>query len=382
MSRPRILIDASSVTATPDGLSTYIVQMIRHLPEAAPDLDFTVLLTPGVSRPDLDAALRQSGAKVWHERLAPIGPRRDWRFLRLLPRIRADFDLCHITAMTYPFALKGGVCTVHDLTYRIWFHGNWLYRAASRVYLDAVLRNCMKRAGAIVAVSDQTRLDLADLVGRDLAAVPQVRVVHEGWEHMAERPEGDPVPANVPQSNYLFYLGTNRAHKNLTNLLLAFELALAQLPPKKCLVITGSSARLNQEQAVIVTRINRDAERIVFTGFVSDRAVAELFERADAFVFPSFKEGFGLPILEAFHHGTPLLASTAPAIPEVAGDAALFFDPHSAASIAETITKFYAEPELSEQLIARGKARLLEFSWAKAAAQTAEIYREVLANQA
>lgn len=375
----KILIDASSVTSVPDGLSTYIIQLIRHLPAAAPDLEFAALLNPGLTRPDLDEALAQSGMAVLHAPVAAIGPRRDWQMFKLLRQWRGQFDLIHITSMTYPLALVGGVCTIHDLTYRTWFHGGWLWRAAARKYLDMVIRNCVRRASAIIAVSEQTREDVLELSGRREADIPKLVVIHEGWEHMAARPSGDPVPGNVPDQDYLFFLGTNRAHKNLTNLLLAFELALPDLPKGKSLVITGSSAKLDGGQREIVDRVNAAAARIVFSGFVSDRAVSDLFDRADAFVFPSFKEGFGLPILEAFHHGTPLIAAAAPAIPEVAGDAALYFDPHSVESMAAALVQFYSEPELAARLTERGNRRLSLFSWTKAALQTVAVYRGVLA---
>jgi glycosyltransferase involved in cell wall biosynthesis len=117
---------------------------------------------------------------------------------------------------------------------------------------------------------------------------------------------------------------------------------------------------------------------VVFTGFVSDPVVGELYRRADAFLFPSLKEGFGLPILEAYYHGTPLIAARAPAIPEVAGDGALYFDPLDVDSIADTILQFYANPSLGAEMVERGRQRLEQFSWSKAAAETVDVYRAAL----
>lgn len=376
---PRILIDASSVTAHPDGLSTYIVQLVRHLPAAAPDLAFTALVNPGLSRGDLDEALAHGGMEILTARVAAsIGPRRDWHMARLLWRQRGKFDLIHITATTYPFALKGGVCTIHDLTYRRWFHGGPLWRAAARFYLNAVIRNCVRRASAIIAVSDATRCDIADLAGVAPEALDKATVIHEGWEHMRQPPSGEAPPPSVPRGDYLFFLGSNRAHKNLSNLLEGFDRAAASIPPGKKLVITGSSARLNAAQRHEIARINGTGERVVITGVVSDAAIGELYRNADAFVFPSLKEGFGLPLLEAFYHGTPVLAADAPAIPEVAGDAALFFDPSDVGSIADAIIRFYANPALRPALIERGRARLSQFSWEKAATETVAVYRKAL----
>jgi glycosyltransferase involved in cell wall biosynthesis len=374
----KILIDASSVTNHPDGLSTYIVQLLRYLPAAAPDMRFTALLNPEVERHDLSEALAHGGMEVIYATTAAIGPRRDWHMLHHLRRMHGQFDLVHITAMTYPFALKGGVCTVHDLTYRKWFHGRPLWRAAARFYLNMVIRNCVRNAKAIIAVSAETKRDIAELVGIEPDMLTKATVIHEGWEHMRDADISAALPDALPASDYLFFLGTNRAHKNLTNLLKAFGQARDRLPPEKLLVITGSSAKLDEEQTALVERINSLGRRVIFTGFVSDPLVGELYRKADAFLFPSLKEGFGLPILEAYYHGTPLIAAHAPAIPEVAGDGALYFDPLEVDSIATAILQFYADPSLGAKMVERGRQRLKQFSWVKAASETVEVYRAAL----
>ena len=374
----RILIDASSVTNHPDGLSTYIVQLLRYLPAAAPDMRFTALLNPGVERHDLNEALAHGGVEVVYATTAAIGPRRDWHMLRHLRQMRGQFDLVHITAMTYPFALKGGVCTIHDLTYRKWFHGRPLWRAAARFYLNIVIWNCVRNASAIIAVSAETKRDIAELLGISPETLTKATVIHEGWEHVRDADGGATLPDSLPSNDYLFFLGTNRAHKNLTNLLRAFGQALDRLPPNKLLVITGSSSKLDAVQTALVEQINSAGRRVVFTGFVSDPVVGELYRKADAFLFPSLKEGFGLPILEAYYHGTPLIAARAPAIPEVAGDGALYFDPLDVDSIADAILQFYANPSLGTEMVERGRQRLKQFSWTKAAAETVAVYRAAL----
>lgn len=377
----KILIDASSVTNNPDGLSTYIVQLLRHLPAAAPDIHFTALLNPGVERHDLDEAIAHGGIEIVYARTAAIGPQRDLQMLRHLRRLRGQFDLIHITAMTYPFALKGGVCTIHDLTYRKWFHGAPLKRAAARFYLNMVIRNCVRNASAIIAVSEGTKNDIAELAGVEPAKLSKATVIYEGWEHVVKTDVGVPRSETLPSGDYLFFLGTNRSHKNLTNLLKAFDRVKGRLAPNKLLVITGSSAKLDAAQMALVEQINAANPRVVFTGFVSDSMVGELYRGADAFIFPSLKEGFGLPILEAYYYGTPLIAARAPAIPEVAGDGALYFDPLDVDSIADAILQFYADPSLGPAMVARGRERLRQFSWIKTAAQTVDVYRAALAGR-
>lgn len=380
----KILIDASSVTARADGLSTYIVQLIRHLPAAAQgDFDFTLLVNPDLEREDLRDAIADGNMRVLETPVAAIGPRRDWHMLRLMRRLRAEFGLIHITAMTYPLAMRGGVCTIHDLTYRRWLDdrpGLPGSAHAARLYLDANIRHCVAHAQAIIAVSEATKQDIARLAGVAPEALTKAVVIHEGWEHMASRQsqDRDDRIGGLPTGNYLFFLGSHRLHKNLDALVQGFDKALDRIPADKQLVITGTSDRLSAALRLRVDAINRDRSRIVFTGHVSDAAVAELYRRADAFVFPSLAEGFGLPVLEAFYHKVPLLAANAPALPEVAGEAALYFDPRDTSDIADKIVRFYADPTIRPALIAAGTERLAHFSWAKAARETVDLYRNVL----
>ena len=186
------------------------------------------------------------------------------------------------------------------------------------------------------------------------------------------------VAVEVEDGGFLLFLGSYRVHKNLAALLAAFALALPKLPRDKTLVISGSSDRWSKRFRSSVNQMNAEQERVVFTGYVSNEAVRRLLEGADALVLPSLSEGFGLPVLEAFSADTPVLCSNTTSLPEVGGDAALYFDPRSPASIAETILRFYSDPELAPALAAAGRRRLNQFSWTRAARETIELYRQTL----
>lgn len=383
--RRKVLIDASSVTNAVDGLSVYIVNLIKHLPESSfADFDYTILLNPGVEWPDLSAAVKERALTEIRARIAPIGPRRDWDMARFLRRHGRRFDLVHITSNNYPFALRNGVCTIHDVTFKTWFDRRrgipgsaW----AARLYLTLVIGNALRRARAIVAVSESTRQEIGRLFGASEEEMGKIRVIHEGWEHLAAyESEGcDPFP--FERGGYLFFLGSYRVHKNLTRLLEAFRLALPDIPDGKVLVVSGSSGRLSEANRHLVAEINGAGERVLFTGYVSNACVRRLYEKADAFIFPSLSEGFGLPVLEAFHSGTPLICSHATSLPEVAGDAALYFDPESVEDIAAAIVRFYREPSLGPALAEAGRQRLRRFSWSKAAAETVDVYRACLSSR-
>lgn len=381
--KTRLLIDASVVTPVSDGLSVYVINLLKHLPEDAfEQFDISVLFTPGLDRPEFFAALGSRPYRRVEEKLAPIGPRRDWDWLKFLRRRGREFDLVHITSNQYPMALKGGICTIHDVTFKRVFHNPGGIPGARHLavaYLTRVVRTCLRKAGWIMADSAHTRAELRDLFHATPRQMEKIEVVHLGWEHILDHQDGDPGegPSPYPGRSYLFYLGAPRPHKNLARLLDAFRLALDDLPADKILVIGGTRHKsMSPDMQAAVAAINARGERVVFTDYLSNAEVGRHYAHADAFVFPSLMEGFGIPVLESFHYGTPLLCADATSLPEVAGDAALFFDPFSTKSIAQALTRFYLEPELRDSLIARGRERLKDFAWKRTAGRVLEVYRE------
>lgn len=378
--RAHVLIDGSPVTNSVDGLSVYIVNLIKALPTIdISDFEFTILLNPGVQWPDLDDAIKNAGFNELRAKIASIGPRREWDMFRFLKKHRKTFDLIHVPSNNYPLALRGGVCTICDITYLRWIDRKSRvpgWRWAARRFLRTMVSVGLRRADAVIAISKATRDGLIREFGR--TSKQDITVIYLGWEHLKEYPDAGVYCHPFEYDGYLLFLGSNRVHKNLSSLLKAFELASAHIPVNKSLVISGLKRTLSVADSEVLARVNRDKERIFFTGYISNGQVRRLYEKADAFVFPSFSEGFGLPILEAFHFGAPLLCSSATCLPEVAGDAALYFDPADPASIADCITKFYQNPELAPRLRAAGRARIKLFSWKITASETVAIYRHAL----
>jgi glycosyltransferase involved in cell wall biosynthesis len=380
--KKRVLIDASTVTDIPDGLSVYIINLLRHLPESSFDeIDYTILTLPQVDREDFRSAIADKPFRRIERQIAGIGPRRDWAMRRFFKAHGREFDLVHITSNSYPFALKGGVWTVHDVTFKRWFHnprGVPGARHLAVAYMSSFIRHALRHADRVIAVSKSTRDDIWTQFRPSERQMDKIGVVYEGWEHLDDYPVEschDFVPS---EDGYIFFLGSFRPHKNLERFLEAFELALDRLPKGKKLVISGSSNRLSPSMRERVERLNRDGERVRFTGYISNACVGRYYQDADAFIFPSLAEGFGIPSLEAFYYGTPLLCAHTTSIPEVAGDAALYFDPTDVRSMADAMVRFYADPALGPELARKGRERLQLFSWRKAAEETVAIYREQL----
>ncbi len=381
--KKKILIDASTVTSQIDGLSHYIINLIKYLPQQSFDkFDYSVLINKGLKRNALTELLTDPRINVIEANIASIGPRRDWDMFWFLRKYKHKFDLIHITSSNYPLALKNGICTVHDITFKKYFDSPKYTFNLAPTYMDWVLKAALRNAKAIITVSESTKNELVkayDLKGKLKDKIHPVW--HGGWEHLVheiESGEQDCKEKLAEEGNYLLYVGTNRKHKNISNLLLAFKEALPTIPPNKKLAIIGSEKYLKQEDLKVIDAINAHGTRVLFTGYLSQACVDKYFENADAFIFPSLAEGFGLGVIEAFYYHIPLLCSNVTSLPEIAGNAALYFNPFEPSDIAGVIRKFYNEADIAKTLIEAGKERLKLFSWKKNATETVAFYEKIL----
>lgn len=183
-------------------------------------------------------------------------------------------------------------------------------------------------------------------------------------------------PPATPPENFLLYVGTAFPHKNLRRFIKSFELLKPNYPQLK-LVLVGKNEQYYR-------RLKRWAksqpfyEDLVFTGFVPDRELKWFYTHAQAYVFPSLSEGFGLPGLEAMAHGCPVISSDATCLPEVYGEAALYFDPYDVDDMAAKIGKALRQDGLRKKLIQEGHKQVRKYSWQRMAEQTLEVYSSVL----
>ncbi len=380
--KKKILIDASTVTAQLDGLSHTILNLIKYLPESSFEkFEYSILINKGLQRKAFTSQLEDKRLHVIEAHIAPIGPKRDWDMFWFLRKYEKQFDLVHITSNNYPFALKKGVCTIHDITFKRYFDSPRFTFNLAQFYMDKVIRNALKTAKAIIAVSQSTKEDLVNTYCLNNEVANKINVIHLGWEHLVNEINADDtgceeeVPVN---SDYLLYVGTFRIHKNISRLLQGFQKAMEHLPSHKKLVIIGNDKHLKPADIEVVKGINRNGKHVYFTGYLSQACVEKYFKQADAYIFPSFSEGFGLGVLEAYYYKLPLLCSNLTSLPEIAGDAALYFYPYDTGDIAAAILKFYENDLLRAELIAKGQERLKLFSWKKNAAAAVALYERIL----
>jgi glycosyltransferase involved in cell wall biosynthesis len=274
-------------------------------------------------------------------------------------------DLLHSLGYVAPLKLScPSVLTVHDVHHLAHGRrGDW----PRRLVLGRMIRQSVRRAAAVIADSRFTR----DAVARayDVSADGIEVVPLAPNPGLCEDASALAPPAAHPGS-YLLAFGGVTPNKNLERLLEAYALARERLGLSQRLVLIGH----------VPTSVNwAAADGVLTTGYLAERELARWLAHADALVFPSLYEGFGLPVLEAMAAGVPVVCSAVTAIPEVAGDAAVYFDPRNPDDMAAKMVLVGRDGALRARLAAAGRARAAEFSWDRSARQTLAIYRRVLA---
>jgi glycosyltransferase involved in cell wall biosynthesis len=295
----------------------------------------------------------------------------------LLPRlaVRAGVELVHSLASTAPlWGRFRRVVTVHDLIYTRFPDAHAGIRdKGMRVLVPAAAR----RSHRVIADSRSTRDDLIDVLGLSADRIDVVPLGLGAVRRVEPLPEAQTrARFHLGARRVLLALSAKRPHKNLPALIGA----IASLPEEQrpVLVLPGYAAAHEQD---LRTRANAAGvvDDVRFLGWLSSDELEGLWAIADAFVLPSLYEGFGLPVLEAMARGVPVACSNASSLPEVAGDAALLFDPTDEPAIADAISRLLVEDRLRDRLVARGRNRVQEFTWERTAQLTLESYAHALA---
>ncbi len=285
-------------------------------------------------------------------------------------------DLLHVQ---YTSPVLGGtpiVVTVHDVSF---IEHPEYFTASRRIQLRMTVSRTVKMASRIITVSEFSR----DAILRAYpSAAGKVRVVpNAASSEFRVIPRGRALRTVRSrfgiEAPFVLSVGDLQPRKNHIGLINAFASLTAAHPElKQHLVITGQNTWF-APKIMAAAQASGVADRIHFTGFVSDSDLVNLYNACDCFVFPSFYEGFGLPILEAMACGRAVACSSTSAMPEVADGAGLLFDPRNPASIARAVGDILLDAELKERLENRGVKRAGHFNWRKSAQATLSVYREV-----
>ncbi len=298
------------------------------------------------------------------------------RFRRLIRRhegIKAlqqgGYDLIHPTHNNSLEILKYRgktplVVTVHDMTHELLpqsFHPKDPSAYRKKIMVDA--------ADRVIAISQQTKDDLVRICGTN---PNKIDVIHHGNSLIL--PEGyKNHQLNTPEE-YLLFVGQRFGYKNFTRFLRVFA-QLKETQRDLHLICAGGGA-FTTEENILMRQLG--ISDVVTQNWVTDEELAILYNRAKAFIYPSEYEGFGLPILEAFACEAPVLCSRASCFPEVAGDAALYFDPCSDESMLHSLNLVCNDEAIRQNLIHKGIERVSLFSWNKCATKTRHCYQKTI----
>lgn len=240
------------------------------------------------------------------------------------------------------------VTTIHDVQHEFFPK---FFSHAELAYRRAVYGWTVRRSRMIITISDHAREAMIERFGLPPASV---RRIYNGVDHGRFR------PSSLPREPFLLYPANRWAHKNHDRLLQAFALMRKKRPELR-LVLTGAGHEAHAP-----------AEGVVVRGHVPFEELLRLYATASAMVYPSLYEGFGLPVLEAMASGCPVACSNTAALPEVAGEAAMLFNPYSPESIAEATLRVLQSPQA---FVAAGLAQAAKFTWEATAREHDEVYR-------
>jgi glycosyltransferase involved in cell wall biosynthesis len=385
----RIGIDARFYGPLGKGLGRYIQEVVDNVIKIDRENEYVIFL----SRENFDEFLPTE------PRIKKVVISARWYSLAeqfVVPWLiwREHLDLMHFPHFNVPvFVPVKFVVTIHDLiltrfpTIRASTLSPWLYKIKNFFY-QVVISLAVHRAKKVIAVSEFTKKDIVDRFKIDS---DKIVVTYEGVANLAHGNDSLFVKKlddrktllsyNIAD-NFILYVGNVYPHKNLETLLEVFG-ELHKKYPFLRLVLVGKEDYFYKRLKETAAKFNLWNESVpdspvIFTGYVPDVELEILYRQALFYVFPSLYEGFGLPALEAMAKSCPVASSNQASLPEILGDAALYFNPTDKADMFLKIDKLYSDQELREVLIKKGHQQVKRYNWWECARQTLEVYKKAL----
>ncbi len=395
----RIGIDARFYGPLGKGLGRYVQEIVDNVIKIDQENEYVIFL----SRENFDEFIAD-GKRV-KKVLAPVR----WYTLAeqfVIPFLVAGqgIDLMHFPHFNVPiFCPTKFVVTVHDLiltkfpTIRATTLSPLIYKIKNLAY-KAVISLAVKRAKKVIAVSEFTKKDVSEKFNVPLN---KIDVTLEGVANLSKGRDSLFVQKlddkktllsyniiskdeakNSLADDFILYVGNAYPHKNLEVLLSVFS-GLRQDHPSLRLVLVGREDYFYKRLKEVAEKLSLWHENVlespvVFPGYVPDAELEVLYRQARLYVFPSLYEGFGLPALEAMAKGCPVASSNRSSLPEILGDAAVYFDPEDKSDVAAKIETMLSDARLREVLIKKGYQQVKRYNWWECARKTLDIYKSVL----
>lgn len=280
-------------------------------------------------------------------------------------------DLVHFCMPQQPILyFKPSITTMHDLILLKTYNSdkNWFIYHLKQFVGRFVFWYLAHKSRYIITPSEFSRKEYLE---RYRISPEKVITTHLA----ADTPRVKPKKLSLPYKKYIMYVGQQSDYKNVRRLVLAHQETLLQYPNLGLVLVGGINASAKNNQRWVE---KHNYKNITFTGFVSDEELSWLYKHTQAYVFPSLMEGFGLPGLEAMQQGAAVVSSQNTCLPEIYGDAAIYFDPELVDDMAEKIATLLSDTGLKNTLVENGYKQVKKYSWKKTAAQTLQIYSRAL----
>ncbi len=376
----RIAQDARYIIEYFHGIGRYSYELLCALSEQDDHYEYVILRNPRHRSPIVTAP----GFSDCPIRIPPVSP----GTLLILQRVvrREGCDLLHSHFPVGPVLRSfPAVVTVHDLqAIRVeGFSGErpkWV-EWAHRVFYRYAYRHTIQNADAIIAVSQATADELLDVYPGLRRSV--IHVVHEAVDRNRFRPAPAGAIAalrdrlKLPE-RFILNVGNTRPHKNVPMLVRGFHEFLQQADsPDAALILAGVRDRFRPNVLALIEALGLQ-DRVRFVDYVSDEDLPVLYSAADFFAITSYKEGFGLPPLEAMSCGKAVVAARAASLPEIVGEAGLLVDPFDAQDIGAALARLWCDQDLRHELEMQAHVQAQKFSWERTAQQTIGVYHAIL----
>lgn len=376
----RIGIDGIPLAAAKTGVGHYTFELAHHLASGSQSHEFELVSPFPFIKSVLDEESQlPPNLKLVQARTSPL--RKHWWTIGLpLYARHSSFDLFHGTNYNVPLWNRcPTVMTIHDLSLFLYSetHEDHLV-ARARMRLPTMIRTATK----IITPSETVKKEVSTHLKVNEA---KIVAIPEAARPGFVRKSGEEVSTLKRKlgidEQFILFVGTIEPRKNLITLIRAFEEIIRATALRPQLVIAGKEGWRNNELFDYL-RGTAAAERLRFTGYVSDQELAALYSACSVFVYPSLYEGFGLPLLEAMACGAPVITSQIPSIRETVGSAARLVVPTDIGGLAQAIVDVLEVPAERKHLATEGQKRAAGFTWQKTAEATMQVYEEVLAGNA
>ena len=370
----RIAIDARFYRKSTAGVGRYTRGLIHNLQTVDQKNDYTAILTPE----DYKEWPKENNLPNWHVEVLDIpiySLAEQSELLKFLNK--NNFDLVHFTMFNHPVRYnRPYVVTIHDLTMTLfplrplWHPRTWAYRY--------VMQHAASRAKHIIVPSQATKQDVMKLLGTKATSLS---VTYEAVEPEF-KPSENRANLELIKNKYdltkpfLFFVNAWRPHKGLPDLIEAYRRVKQSLDIQ--LLIAGKPNESFPDVINAVESAKQEFSDILTPGFIPDEDMIALYQAATAFVFPSHYEGFGLGALEAISCGCPTIAAQNSSLPEVLGEAALFYPTGDIDALSQTIIHLLNNPALQQELQQKGLIQSSQFSFKKMAEETATVYQKIV----